>query len=349
MSVTLTRRKMMYKSAFLGCGGRARGHADAYRFVKKGKGVAVCDMNEERLNAFSKDFGIEKKYTDIHEMLDKEKPDLLHIVTLPTLRVPLMTIAAEHEVPVAIVEKPIAIQGEDWKALRDLNAKGKTKFVVNTQLHFHPDNLMLKKDVYDGKIGDIKFVDISARSTILDQGVHVLELGHSYIGWVKPTRVFAQVSGGKNLPTGQPSPDTAEAAIYFGDEIRAQMTCGYYSPKSNPSDSPYMHKRVAVYGSKGFIHWTMVGWEKFTQEGGYESGEHGYGEQDVLGQAGLTDAAFEWFEDDNKPHPTRLEHSLTQFNIILGAYVSALENRPVDLPIEPPDGLMDALKAKLGS
>jgi len=336
---------MMYKSAFLGCGGRARGHADAYRFVKKGKGVAVCDMNEERLNSFSKDFGIEKRYTDVHEMLEKEKPDLLHIVTLPTLRVPLMTIAAEHEVPVAIVEKPIAIQGEDWKQLRDLNAKCKTKFVVNTQLHFHPDNLMLKKDVADGKIGDIKFVDISARSTILDQGVHVLELGHSYIGWLTPKQVFAQMSGAKNIPTGQPSPDTAEASIYFDNGVRAQMLCGYYSPKSNPSDSPYMHKRVAVYGTKGFIHWTMVGWEKYTPENGYESGTHEYGQQDTLGQAGLTDAAFEWLE--GKPHPTRLEYSLTQFNIILGAYVSALEHRPVDLPIEPPDGLMDSLTKML--
>ncbi|MGB9594749.1 MAG: Gfo/Idh/MocA family protein [Candidatus Poribacteria bacterium] len=339
----------MYKSAFLGCGGRARGHADAYRFVKKGKGVAICDLNEERLNAFSKDFGIEKKYTDIHEMLDKEKPDLLHIVTLPTLRVPLMTIAAEHEVPIAIVEKPIAIQGEDWKALKELSEKSKTKFVVNTQLHFHPDNLMLKRDVYDGKIGDIRFVDISARSTILDQGVHVLELCHSYINWAKPTKVFAQVSGAKNIPTGQPSPDTAEASIYFDGEIRAQMLCGYYAPKSNPSDSQYMHKRIAVFGTKGFVHWTMVGWERFTQEGGYESGTHSYGEQDVKAQASLTDAAFEWLEDDNKPHPTRLEHSLTQFNIILGAYVSALEHRPVELPIEPPNGLMDALEARLSS
>jgi predicted dehydrogenase len=337
----------MYKSAFLGCGGRARGHADAYRFVKKGKGVAVCDMNEERLNSFSNDFGIEKKYTDIHEMLDKEKPDLLHIVTLPTLRVPLMTIAAEHEVPVAIVEKPIAIQGEDWKQLRDLNAKSKTKFVVNTQLHFHPDNLMLKKDVADGKIGEIRFVEVSARSTILDQGVHVLELGHSYMGWPKPTQVFAQVSGAKNIPTGQPSPDTAEAAIYFDNGIRMQLINGYYAPKSNPSDSPYMHKRVAVYGTKGFAHWTMVNWERFTQENGYESGTHDYGQQDTVAQAGLTDAAFEWLE--GIPHPTRLEHSLTQFNIILGAYVSALEYRPVDLPIEPPDGLMDALKARLES
>ena len=27
----------MYKTAFLGCGGRARAHASAYRFVKRGK------------------------------------------------------------------------------------------------------------------------------------------------------------------------------------------------------------------------------------------------------------------------------------------------------------------------
>lgn len=339
----------MYKSAFLGCGGRARGHADAYRFVKKGKPVACCDLNEERLNAFGKDFGIEKRYTDIHEMLEKEKPDLLHIVTLPTLRVPLMTIAAEHEVPVAIVEKPIAIQGEDWKQLMELNAKSKTKFVVNTQLHFHPHNLELKRDVASGRIGEVRFVDISARSTILDQGVHVLELGHSYIGWSKPTQVFGQVSGARNIDTSQPSPDTAEAAIYFENGVRAQMLCGYFAPKSNPSDSTYAHKRISVYGTRGFVQWTMVGWERNTPDGGYESGSHSYGEQDVLGQAGLTDAAFEWFEDDSKLHPTRLELSLIQFNIILGVYISALNYKPVELPCDPPDGLMETLKARLAS
>jgi len=99
-------------------------------------------------------------------MLDKECPDLLHIVTTPDLRVPLMTIAAEHEVPVAIVEKPIAIQGEDWRQIRDLREKCKTRFVVNTQLHFHARNLELKRDVAEGRIGEIRFIDVSARSTI---------------------------------------------------------------------------------------------------------------------------------------------------------------------------------------
>ena len=141
----------MYKCAFLGCGGRARAHAHAYEHIQRGEIVALCDMNEELLNSFGDDFGIEKRYTDIHEMLEVERPDLLHIVTAPVLRgtnelirYPLMNIASEHEVPAAIVEKPIAVMGEDWRQLSDLCQNTKTKFAVNTQLNFHPPNLKLK-------------------------------------------------------------------------------------------------------------------------------------------------------------------------------------------------------------
>nr|MBC8229634.1 hypothetical protein [bacterium] len=80
---------------------------------------------------------------------------------------------------------------------------------------------------------------------------------------------------------------------------------------------------------------------------GHESGTHDYGEEDVLGQAGLTDAAFDWVKDETKLHPTRLENALVKFNIILGVYASALQNAPISLPFEPPDGLMDALKSRL--
>ena len=57
---------------------------------------------------------------------------------------------------------------------------------------------------------------------------------------------------------------------------------------------------------------------------------------------------FDWLLDEAKPHPTRLERSLAQFNVILGLYVSALEARPVDLPCDPPDGLLDSLRERLG-
>ena len=337
----------MYKSAFLGCGGRSRGHANAYKHVKNGKLVALCDMNEERLNAASEAYGVEKCYINVHEMLDKEKPDVLHIITEPGLRVQLMSIAVEHEVPVAIVEKPIALEGEDWKKIKELGETGKTRFAVNTQLHFHPRNLELKRDVAEGRIGDIRFIDVSARSTILDQGVHVLELGHSYNNFAAPIAVFGNVSGGKTLSSRQPSPDIAEAAVEFENGVRLQLLNGEVAPKTTDSDVRYMHKRVSVYGTRGFVQWTMHGWERFTEEGGYESGSHSYGAEDVLGQAGLTDAAFDWVKDPENLHPTRLERSLTQFNIILGAYVSALHNISVDLPFDPPNGLLDTFRYRL--
>ena len=142
----------MYKTAMLGCGGRARGHADAYRFVKRGKLAAICDMDEERLNTFGDDFGISSRYTDLDEMLEKERPDLLHIVTSPVIpnsneriRYPLMKQVSDHGVPAAIVEKPIAVEGTDWNQIARLAEETKTKFVVNTQLDFHRKKSGVKK------------------------------------------------------------------------------------------------------------------------------------------------------------------------------------------------------------
>ena len=334
----------MYKCAFLGCGGRARGHAAAYKHVKGGQLAAVCDMNEERLHPFAEEFGIETKYTSYEEMLEKEKPDVLHIVTPPSLRHSLMKVASDAGVPACVIEKPIALQGEDWRDLMGLAAETNTKFCVNTQLHFHPRNLDLKKSVAEGKIGDLKFIDASARSTPVNQGPHVLELVSSYIDNSQPARVFGQVAGPEGLASGERSPGDATATVTYANDVRASVCFGLEgAPMANDSESRYMHKRIAVYGTKGFIHWCMSGWERFTPEGGYESGEHGYGEQDVLGQAGLTEDIFAWLKDDDCVHPTNLKQSLAEFNLLMGIYISGMTHKVIDLPCEIPDGLLDKL------
>ncbi len=337
----------MLKSAFLGCGPRARQHALAYKLVTKGQLAAICDLDEERLQAFGDEFGIEHRYMDIHHMLDVEKPDLLHIVTLPTIRVDLLTIADEHGVPAAIVEKPIAVQGEDYRQILALNQRAKTRYVVNTQLHFHPHNLELKRYVAEGHIGEVRFIDVSARSTMLDQGVHVLELAHSYNGFAPFARVFGQVSGRETLTSRQPAPDVAEAAIDFGNGVRAQMVCGAIAPQANDNPSISFHKRISVYGTRGFVQWKMSGWERFSPEDGYASGPSDYREQDVRAQAALTDAAFEWAADERALHPTRLARNLEQFSVVLAGYTSAIEGRPVDLPFDPPDGILETFKERL--
>ena len=121
---------------------------------------------------------------------------------------------------------------------------------------------------------------------------------------------------------------------------------GQKVPKE-PDAGNHTHKRVFVVGTKGFVHWRFSSWERATPEGGYESGPLDYGEQDVVAQGNLTEAVFDWLDDENKQHPTHLKQSLAEFNLLLGIYYSGVTNQIIDLPFEPPDGLIDILREKL--
>ena len=333
----------MYRTGFLGCGPRAQRHAEAYRYVRGATIACACDRNPENLEDFGRRHNVPALYADPAAMIEKERPDLLHLVTYPDRRVEPMTMASELGVPAIIVEKPIALWGEDWRTLDSLERSSSTRFVVNTQLHFHRANLELAELVSGGGVGEVFLVDCSARSTILDQGVHVLELAHTYAGFAGPTRVFAQVSGATAFSTRQPSPDSAVAFVDLEDGRRVHLVAGPTAPRATSSDRIYHHKRICVQGSHGYVHWTMDRWERQTTEAGYESGVHDYTEEDDRAQGRLTEEALALLDDPTAAHPTSLRRSLEQFNIILGAYVSALERRPVDLPVDPPAGLHESL------
>lgn len=336
----------MVRAAILGCGPRAKAHARAYQCIERGELVAACDRNAERLHAFGEQFGIAARYAELPELLAAEQPDVLHVVTLPNVRVEPLTIASEAGVPVVIVEKPIALQAEDWRQLKALAATTTTQICVNTQLHFHAANLDLKQTVANGEIGALRLLDCSARSTPLDQGVHLLELAHSYAGFQPIRQVFGQVSDPGELDARQPAPGMATMRVGFEDGLQANLMCGLCAPfATDLVDIKYHHKRIAAFGDAGFIHWTMGFWERRTAAG-YARAEHDYGVEDDQAQARLTEAAFDALAS-GPPHPCRIERALDEFEALLALYVSALEHRPVELPFEPPDGLLAALRTAL--
>ena len=336
----------MYKSAILGCGPRARGHARAYEHVAKSKLAAVCDMDEERLHPFAEEFQLSQKYTDVHKMLDKEKPDLLHIVTRPTLRVQLLTIADEHNVPGVIVEKPLALDAADFNAIAELGQRTSTKICVNHQLRYHPETLELLDDVQSGKIGDVRFIDASSRLNLAGQGTHVLNLVFAFNGGVRPDLVFGNVCGNSQLESHHAAPDMAVAQLNFPNGVRCLLACGRNAMFTSDDPTECMHKRIAVYGTKGFVHWQMMSWERSTPEAGHETGEKDYRERDVLGQAGMTDAMCDWLGDDSKVHANCLDTSLAETNTVLGLFASAIHGKPIELPYQPTESLLEGLKAR---
>ncbi|MDD2710513.1 MAG: Gfo/Idh/MocA family oxidoreductase [Verrucomicrobiae bacterium] len=332
---------MSFKCAVVGCGGRSGGHADAYRLIKRGKLVACCDLNKKLMDQFAERYQIPGRYTDMMEMIQKERPDVLHIVTPPTVRVGLMRRAMDAGVPGAIVEKPICVGGKDYKELVALEKKSKTKFVVNHQLRHQPRIVEFLDDVAQGKIGQVRFIDASAVFPMAGQGVHVLDLMFAFAGYNPVATVFGASSGYDDIDGHHPTSKTAECLITFANGIRAALQAGKGAPMVDPSAPGWGHKRVAVYGTNGFRYWWMQGWEKSAPSGGTERGVTDYAAVDVQAQAGLTNAMFDWLEDDKKVSPTNLKTSLDQWLVILAGYLSTIESRPVDMPFDPADDLLD--------
>lgn len=339
-----------YKCAIVGVsGGRARGHAEAYQHIQRGQLVAIATRNRDNLDAFGEQFGVAARYTDYREMFAREKPDVVHVNTPPDVRLLVMQAAEAEGVPALIIEKPLAIQGEDYLMIRAFADRHPTvRVAINHQLHYHPRRQMLQNLVASGQIGDIRFIEASAGMNLAYQGTHALQAIGAFTqgGW--PLDVFGQVAGANGLAENVKrhyAPDECLASINYDNGINAVLRCGDNAPRVG--DGPINHhKRIAVYGTRGYVHWTMWGWET-NIDGSLDSGGHEYPDEDILGQAAMTEAMFDWLEDDRAVHALNLESALSDFSVILGLYMSALRHQVVPLPVQPENDLIASLRTAL--
>lgn len=341
----------MYKTAIVAVsGGRARGHAEAYKHIERGSLAAISTRNRENLDRFGDEFDIAARYTDYREMFAKEKPDLVHVNTPPDVRLEVMEAAETEGVGSLIIEKPLAIQGEDFVAIRDFAKHSKLKVAINHQLHFHPRRMALQRLVAQGKIGEIRFIDASARMNLAYQGTHTLQAIAAFNPDAKPVSIIGQVVGMYGLedtPKKHFAPEQCIGSLVFDNGVSAMLRCGANAPYVIPDDErTNKHKRVAVYGTHGFVHWTMWSWEAGIN-GTVESGQHDYSDEDILGQAAMTEAMFDWLEDENKVHQLNLGAALQDFNIVLKIYMSAINHQLESLESAPQLDLINSMRAAL--
>ena len=341
----------MLKAAIIAVSGwRARALADAYSHVKRAKLAAISTRQRDKLDAFGEHYGINSRYTDYREMFEKEKPDIVHVNTPPHVRLEIFKAAEAAGIAAVIVEKPLAIQAEDFLAIRAFAAsKPRVKITINHQLQFHPRRQQLQNLVQDGAIGDLRLIDASSRMNLAYQGTHSLQAIGAFNPDGQPKSVFGQVAGGQGLLENVKqhyAPDQSLATIEYSNGVQASLRCGENAPQVQAGDPINKHKRVAVYGSRGYIHWTMFSWETLI-DGVYQSGEHQFYEQDILGQAAMTEAMIDWLEDETTVHPLNLESAIGDFSVILALYTSALNRQVVEFPFEPESGLIDKLRAAL--
>jgi predicted dehydrogenase len=115
-----------YNVAIVGCGIIAQTHLYALNKSNRVKVVAVCDTDEEKAIATSKEWNINHYYTDFSEMLSEENLSVVSILTPPSSHAFLAVEAIKHGINV-VVEKPLTMTTKEAdliiNALRGSGAK----------------------------------------------------------------------------------------------------------------------------------------------------------------------------------------------------------------------------------
>lgn len=139
------------RTAIVGCGKVAGTHALAYQELPDSEFVAACDVSPERAKSFGAKFGV-RGYTDLAEMLDREKVDVLSVCTQHTQHPAAVEIAAAAGAHV-ISEKPLAVDLVSCnRAIAAAKAAGIKLGVVSQRRWYEPVQRM--KDAIDsGKLG----------------------------------------------------------------------------------------------------------------------------------------------------------------------------------------------------
>lgn len=105
----------MINTVIAGCGGIAQVHSAVLSGLKNVRLAAFCDIIPERAEALAQKYG-GRAYTSIEEMLNTEKPDVLHICLPHYLHVPVTLAALKKGIKV-FMEKPPCINPEQLAEL----------------------------------------------------------------------------------------------------------------------------------------------------------------------------------------------------------------------------------------
>ena len=121
----------------IGCGFFAQNHLNAWRDLSSEGAVltSVCDIDPAKAKAAAAEFGAPRWYSDVVEMLDAEKLDLVDIVTRMDTHRAIVTETLARNIP-TVVQKPFAPAIEECMAMAEMASKAGTFLAVHENFRF---------------------------------------------------------------------------------------------------------------------------------------------------------------------------------------------------------------------
>lgn len=135
----------MKKAAVIGVGFISEFHIKAYASMADVELCAVCDLDRNRAKAMAEKYHC-KAYTDIRDMLDCEKPDLVSIC-LPTFLHAEYTCVALEAGAHVLCEKPMALTEEDCERMLQTAREQHRLLMIGQVVRYWPEYTALASKI----------------------------------------------------------------------------------------------------------------------------------------------------------------------------------------------------------
>jgi predicted dehydrogenase len=150
------------KTTFIGCGEHAqRNIYPTFQYAPVDL-VAVCDLDLGRAEACARQFGAQRAYYDYHEMLQKEQPEVVFVVTDydkdSRPRYPKLTIDCLSAGAHTWIEKPPAASSQEIREMMKVSAQAGKHVGVGFKKMFVPANQKAREIVQSPEFGLISSV-----------------------------------------------------------------------------------------------------------------------------------------------------------------------------------------------
>ena len=358
----------MHRSAVLGCGPRSNDHAAVYVDLDQMELIACCDLDAERRDAYAEKHGVLNRYSDLQEMLDKEQPDVLHMVTQPQYRIEGIRAAAAAGVKAVIVEKPLTLWPMEALEIAEVAADSGCRVVVNTQRRYFPQYPAIRDLIRSGRLGEVDFVRASTWGGPLAMGPHLMDLVLMVLDDPMPQAVWAAAEGLEGYEWSHAAPSHVQATYWLPGNRRVFWECSPRGLGNRAGATYWMHLDLDIYCTNGVIWAQQKGRWGYQVRGEAEVFDEpaDYFEQAYGGQRDFTAAVGAWLDDDSRPHECRLETALPVMWAIFAALKSAKlghqitmntdtgfflrasrEGRPIEVPAGVTDNDLKALRNQL--
>lgn len=138
----------------VGVGIIGESHITGYRDVSDCEVVAICDINEDRLNYIGDHYGIKQRYTHIGRMIAEAGIDAVDVCLHNNMHAPVSIYALEHGKDV-YCEKPMAGTYADAASMFDAAARTGQKLHIQLAQLYSDETRAAKRFIDKGELGDI--------------------------------------------------------------------------------------------------------------------------------------------------------------------------------------------------